>query len=134
MLAEEGAIDIKFLMDITGIDRERLLKIQESRMPLIKFEKLHIGEKIVPKAKIPMDKLDIGNKTVTTVALADENLLTFISASADGKWLFTGGGDSILSVIDRQSNSIHKHVSLQSNAWCCYMKGNMLFIWGWGFI
>ena len=71
MLAEEGAIDIKFLMDITGINRERLLKIQESRMPLIKFEKLQIGEKIVPKVKITKDKLDIGNKTVTTVALAD---------------------------------------------------------------
>ena len=58
-------------MDITGINRERLLKIQESRMPLIKFEKLQIGEKIVPKVKITKDKLDIGNKTVTTVALAD---------------------------------------------------------------
>ena len=130
MLAEEGAIDIKFLMDITGIDRERLLKIQESRLPLIKFEKLQIGEKIVPKVKITMDKLDIGNKTVTTVALADALPLAFITSSADGKWLFTGGVDKILSVIDRQSNSIHLQVPLQSLALCCYMKGNMLFIGG----
>ena len=100
-------------MNITGIDRERLQKIQESLVPLI-----------------TIDKLEINKKSVTTVKLANANRLNFITSSADGKWLFTGGWDSILSVIDRQSNSIHLQVPLQSWAFCCYMKGNMLFIGG----
>ena len=70
----------------------------------------------------------------TVVPLEDAKELNFITSSADGKWLFTGGWDKILSVIDRQSNSIHLQVPLQSIAWCCYMKGNMLFIGGFGFI
>ena len=104
-------------MNITGIDRERLQKIQESLVPLI-----------------TIDKLEINKKSVTTVKLADANELTFITSSADGKWLFTGGFDKILSVIDRQSNSIHLQVPLQSVALCCYIKGNMLFIGGLKFI
>ena len=38
---------------------------------------------------------------IKTLALADAKGLNFITSSADGKWLFTGGWDSILSVIDR---------------------------------
>ena len=71
---------------------------------------------------------------IKTLALADANCLTFITSSADGKWLFTGEYDKILSVIDRQSNSIHLQVPLQSLALCCYIKGNMLFIGGLKFI
>jgi len=104
-------------MNITGIDRERLQKIQELLVPLI-----------------TIDKLEINKKSVKTVKLADARWLSFITSSADGKWLFTGGWDKILSVIDRQSNSIHLQVPLQSFAGCCYMKGNMLFIGGVQFI
>lgn len=119
MLAKEDIIDIKFLKNIFGIDKTKLQEIQISLSPPFKIKKLNLKE-----------------MEIKTLALEDAktDALSFITSSTDGKWLFAGGGDSLLLVIDRHSNSLHQKVSLKSLASCCYKKSNMLFIGGLDFI
>ena len=71
--------------------------------------------------------------TVTTVDLEDENILRFIGVTAD--WLLTGGRNSMLTVINRVTNSITNKLQLKREAKCCLVvKEELLYIGGKGFI
>lgn len=57
--------------------------------------------------------MEIEETKVDIIPLDDERLLKFIVSSADGKFLFAGGYEKILTVIDSHSNCIHMRVPLK---------------------
>ena len=56
--------------------------------------------------------IDIDKITMTAVSLDEKQLLTFITLSTDGKWLFVGGSGKRLLAIDTVSNSIEHEINL----------------------
>lgn len=56
--------------------------------------------------------IDIDKMTMTAVNLDEKQLLTFITLSTDGKWLFVGGLGKRLLAIDTVSNSIEHEIDL----------------------
>ena len=48
-----------------------------------------------------------GSSSFDWMGKGEEGILRFIASSIDGKWIYTGGNDNILYVIDRHKNAVH---------------------------
>ena len=53
-----------------------------------------------------------GSSSFDLMRKGKEGILRFIVSSIDGKWLYTGGEEKILYVIDRHKNTVHLKVNL----------------------
>lgn len=81
-----------------------------------------------------MSDLDLKNLTEATLDFKEDNLLSFVTLTNDGKYIACGGFDKQLTLIETLNPTKRQTFLLKYYAYCCLKFFDKLYIGGMNFI